>query len=50
MIFNKENAVALRKRYDKAVENDEETFTFKGEELLTSYAKYLLEHLESNHQ
>ena len=50
MIFNKEDVIALRKRYEQAVANDEEIFTFKGEELLTSYAKYLIEFLESNHQ
>ena len=50
MIFNKEDVTALRKQYDQAVEDREEVFTFKGEELLTSYAKYLVEYLESNHQ
>ena len=49
MIFTKKDVAALRKRYDQAVENDEEIFTFKGEELLTSYAKYLVEFLESDH-
>ena len=37
---------ALEKRYAKAVENKEEKFTFEGHELLTRYAKYLIEYLQ----
>ena len=36
---------ALVKRYDQAVANKEEQFTFEGHELLTAYAKYLLMYL-----
>lgn len=35
----------LKRRYDQAVENGEEQFTFQGHQLLTSYAKYMLEYL-----
>ena len=38
----------LQIAYDKAVEEDKEVFTFKGEQFVTSYAKYLIEHLENN--
>ena len=36
----------LRKEYDKAVKSDATTFKFGGVELLTSYAKYLLQHMK----
>jgi len=35
----------LRRRYERAVREQAESFTFEGHELLTSYAKYLLEYL-----
>ena len=59
MIFTKEDVVALRKRYEQAVKSNEERFTFEtkqtgdtieGVVMQTSYAGYLVEHLESNHQ
>lgn len=35
----------LQKLYDEAVKNESESFFFKGQEILTSYCKYLLEHM-----
>lgn len=35
---------SLRKRYEKAVEDGEKQFIIEGFELLTAYAKYLLEY------
>ena len=35
----------LKKRYEQAVAAGEETFVFDGHELLTNYAKYLLEYM-----
>lgn len=37
----------LRRRYKEAVKNGEKVFVFDGHDLLTAYAKYLLEYLES---
>lgn len=37
----------LRKAYNQAVKAKKEQFTYKGTELLTSYAKYLLEYLQT---
>lgn len=37
----------LKKAYNKAVEHSEEQFTFNGNELLTAYAKYLIQYLET---
>lgn len=35
----------LGNAYAQAVENDQEQFEYKGGKFLTSYARYLLEHL-----
>jgi len=35
----------LRKEYQRSVDNNVEVFVFEGHELLTSYAKYLIEYL-----
>jgi hypothetical protein len=37
----------LKKAYDKAVSEGKTQFTYEGEEVLTSYAKYLLEYLKT---
>lgn len=39
-----ENVSALQKAYDQAVANNQESFTWEGRELLTAYARYLLEY------
>lgn len=39
--------LALRKAYNKAVEDKRDQFTFEGNEYLVSYAKYLLEFLDT---
>lgn len=43
---DKKSYEALKKDYDKAVAEGKEQFTHKGEELVTAYAKYLLEYLK----
>jgi hypothetical protein len=41
----------LKKEYDKAVKNKQETFVFLGEyELVVDYAKYLLQYMETQCQ
>lgn len=45
--FTVKNRETLRKCYDQAVASNKEKFTFLGHELLTSYAKYLLQFLDS---
>ena len=47
MKFTKADVIALRKRCDQAVKDNEEEFEFQGNQLVVSYAKYLLEYLES---
>ena len=37
----------LKVRYELAKEKDEELFTFRGEQFVTDYAKYLTEHLSN---
>lgn len=46
MDFNKDKVKSLRKEYDKAVKEGKDVFVFEGQELVTNYAKYLLEYLE----
>lgn len=46
MTFTPDKVKALRKAYAMAVETEAESFIFDGRELLTSYAKYLLEYLD----
>lgn len=37
----------LKKKYEESVEKNKDIFMFEGNEILTSYAKYLLEFLKS---
>ena len=46
MTINKVTYQKLKSEYDVAVKNKIEIFTFEGEELLTAYAKYLLQWLK----
>lgn len=43
--FYRIDYIAFKKRYNQAVKDKEEQFTFKGAEFLTSYAKYVCEYL-----
>jgi hypothetical protein len=45
--LSKETFIDLKKEYKKAVENNEEFFIFQNKEIVTEYAKYLIEHLET---
>lgn len=45
--FTKDLLATFKKSYELALENNLEIFTFNGHEFLTSYAKYLIEYLES---
>ncbi len=45
--FNREKTKLLHKAYDKALRSNQVSFKFEGEELLTPYAGYLLEYLNS---
>ena len=40
------NINKLQKKYDDAVKNKIDVFIYDGNEILTSYAKYLLEYLK----
>jgi hypothetical protein len=44
--FDMEKLRALRKAYKKAFEDGEKVFKFEEHELLTDYAKYLIQHLD----
>jgi hypothetical protein len=46
MTINEISYQRLKKEYNTAVQHKIEIFTFEGEELLTDYAKYLLQWLQ----
>ena len=43
--FDQETFKNLKQEYRKAVQNNKEIFVFQGHELLTAYAKYVIEYL-----
>lgn len=45
--FTPESLKALKRAYNKAVKDGQDRFTFNGQPLLVSYAKYLIEFLEA---
>jgi hypothetical protein len=45
--FNPTNFKELKRLYFQAVKEGKESFMFEGHEVLTSYAKYLIEYLSS---
>jgi hypothetical protein len=47
VIFTPEKRDRLRTAYNKAVATHQDTFMFDGVELVTDYAKYLLEYLDT---
>jgi len=47
IVFDLEKYKELKLSYEKAVLEQREQFTFERNIILTSYAKYLLQHLEN---
>lgn len=47
MQFNANTVRKLKRAYSKALLNNAEHFTFENNILLTSYAKYLIQYLET---
>lgn len=45
--FDRQTLDQLKEAYDRAVKAGHETFVFKGNVMLVSYAKYLIEYLET---
>lgn len=46
-VYNRERYLKLKAAYDKAVTANKTEFTFEGFQLLTQFAKYLLEFLKN---
>lgn len=44
--FDRARLKRLKRAYAKALREDKDEFTFEGMDLVTSYAKYLIEYLE----
>jgi len=47
MQWTKEAYLDLKRQYESAVSEGQEQFVFQGVELLTTFAKYLLEFLDN---
>ena len=47
LIFEKEDIKELKELYRKNAHNPDAVFLFQGAEVLTGYAKYLIEHIEN---
>jgi len=45
--FDKVTYQRLKKEYQRSVDNNVKVFVFDGHELLTNYAKYMIEYLKS---
>jgi len=48
--FTRKEYLGLQRAYLKAIKEDVKSFVFEGNEYHVSYAKYLLEYLDSNFQ
>lgn len=48
MIITKNDYKQLKKLYNLAVKENKEFFLFKDKEILTAYAKYLIEYLSTS--
>ena len=47
LTINHENYKKLKKSYDKAIKEGKTQFTFGESELLVTFTKYMLEHMEN---
>lgn len=46
--FTEETFKKFKELYEKSAEEGKESFEFDGHEVLTTYAKYVIEFIESN--
>lgn len=47
--YDRPKYLRLKRAYQLAVNSNQESFMFEGNEYVTNYAKYLIEYLESNY-
>ena len=47
MNINQQTYDQLKKSYKQAIKNNKDHFVFEGADILTSYAKYLIEYLST---
>lgn len=47
VLITENDMESFRELYDSAVKREAETFFFKGHEVLTAYAKYVIEYYDS---
>lgn len=47
LTFNKAGFKKFKSNYDTAVAEEKETFFYRGTEVVTGYAKYLIEYIEN---
>lgn len=46
LTLNKQGLTSLKKSYNQAVKSKKKSFRFDGKEMVTGYAKYVIEYLE----
>ena len=44
--FDRQEVINLKRAYTMALKSNKEVFQFQGKQILTAYAKYLIEYLE----
>ena len=47
MVIGLDNLEEFKKLYDEAIKSDNKYFLYKGQMILTAYAKYIIEYLTS---
>ena len=47
--ITRENYDEVKKQYGQAISDGKDTFTFEGQEVLTTYAKYVVQYIENTH-
>ena len=46
LTLNKQGLISLKKSYEKAVKSKKKSFRFDGKEMVTGYAKHVIDYLE----
>lgn len=44
--FDRQKLINLKRAYTNALKDSKEIFVFEGQQILTAYARYLIEYLE----
>ena len=47
MIIDNNDLISIKRIYGKSIKNNKKSFNYKGNKILVSYAKYLIQYLEN---